>query len=213
MRYRPFISEGQTPTSLDEAYANGTNANGLSLVNPVLLNQEQYRKSNQNILDLSAYAEYRFTPWLSFRTTFGYDNNSQRKDAFDDTLTSNSKSNGAGMPIASIASTSLQTIDNSNVFTYTNVNGHGKFHEHNTLTVLAGEETYQTDQSDVTVQTDYFPIGTTSGAALANMNLGTPPSGTNLQEPKPVSTVIPVRQFSLFGRASYAFDDKYLAAF
>ncbi|HEV9036662.1 MAG TPA: SusC/RagA family TonB-linked outer membrane protein, partial [Puia sp.] len=212
MRYRPFISEGQTPTSLDEAYANGTNANGLSLVNPVLLNQEQYRKSNQNILDLSAYAEYRFTPWLSFRTTFGYDNNSQRKDAFDDTLTSNSKSNGAGMPIASIASTSLQTIDNSNVFTYTNVNGHGKFHEHNTLTVLAGEETYQTDQSDVTVQTDYFPIGTTSGAALANMNLGTPPSGTNLQEPKPVSTVIPVRQFSLFGRASYAFDDKYLAA-
>lgn len=212
IRFRPFIAAGQTPTSLDQAYTDATNANGLSLVNPILLNQAQYRKSNQNILDLSGFAEYRFTPWLSIRTTFGYDNNSQRKNAFDDTLTANSKSNGAGMPIASIATNEIQTIDNSNVFTYSNANGHGKFHEHNTLTVIAGEETYQTDENDISVQTNYFPVGTTASAALANMNLGTPPSGTTLLEPKPSTTVKPVRQLSFFGRASYAFDDKYLFA-
>ncbi|HVS98871.1 MAG TPA: TonB-dependent receptor [Puia sp.] len=212
IRYRPFLGAGQTPDSYDAAYTDETNANSLSLINPVLLNQAQYRKNTQNILDLSGYAEYHFTPWLSFRTTFGYDNNTQRKDAFDDTLTYNSKSSGGGLPLAAIDNTVIQTIDNSNVFTYSNANGHGKFHDHNTVTVIAGEETYQTDQYNNNVQTNYFPVGTTATAALANMNLGTPPAGTSLQEPKPTSAVIPIRQFSLFGRASYSFDDKYLAA-
>jgi TonB-linked SusC/RagA family outer membrane protein len=211
IRYRPFLAAGQTSTSLDEAYTNSTNANSLSLVNPVLLNQAQYRKSNQNILDLSAFAEYRFAPWLSFRTTFGYDNNNTVLNAFDDTLTNNSKSSGAGMPIADITTTGIRTLDNSNVFTYTNANGHGKFHEHNNLTVIAGEETYQTDENDYYVQTNYFPIGTTATAALANMNLGTPPNA-GLSEPKPTTAVIPIRQLSFFGRASYAFDGKYLLA-
>lgn len=211
IRYRPFLASGQSSSSFDEAYYNATNANSLSLVNPVLLNQAQYRKSSQNILDLSAYAEYRFAPWLSFRTTFGYDNNSMTLNAFDDTLTYNAKQSGAGMPIADITSTAIQTIDNTNVFTYTNASGHGKFHEHNRLTAIIGEETYQTDENDGYVQTNYFPIGTTASAALANMNLGTPPN-SGLQEPKPTSAVIPIRQLSLFGRVTYAFDEKYLVA-
>ena len=212
IRYRPFIASGQTSTSLDEAYVNETNANSLSLINPVLLNEAQYRRSKQNILDLSAFAEYRFTPWLSFRTTFGYDNNNMVLNAFDDTLTYNAKSAGSGMPIADITSTVVTTINNSNVLTYSNANGHGRFHEKNKLTVIVGQEIYQTDENDNYVQTNYFPIGTTASAALANMNLGTPPAGSNLQEPKPTSAVIPIRQFSLFGRASYSYMDKYLLA-
>ena len=49
IRYRPFLASGQTDNSLDEAYTNATNANSLSLVNPVLLNQAQYRHNIQNI--------------------------------------------------------------------------------------------------------------------------------------------------------------------
>ena len=39
IRYRPFLAPGQSDNTNDEAYASETNANSLSLVNPVLLNQ------------------------------------------------------------------------------------------------------------------------------------------------------------------------------
>ena len=211
IRYRPFLATGQTPTSLDEAYTDATNANSLSLVNPVLLNQSQYRKNGQNILDLSGFAEYKFTPWLSFRSTFGFDYNNLVQNAFDDTLTPNAKINGGGLPLAGIQTTVATVIDNSNVFTYSNAAGHGRFHEHNTITVIAGQELYKTDSNVNFIQTNYFPVGTTPQEALANMNLGTSPNAST-PEPKPTTRVVPTRMLSFFSRATYAFDNKYLLA-
>ncbi|WP_431210554.1 TonB-dependent receptor plug domain-containing protein [Puia sp. P3] len=120
VRYRPFILPGQTDNSFDATYYTETNANSLSLVNPVLLNNATYRRSNSDILDVNGYANYTFTKWLSFRSTFGYDYNNMRLDAFDDTLTYNSKINGASLPIGDITSKLNTTIDNSNVFTFSN---------------------------------------------------------------------------------------------
>ncbi|HXB95308.1 MAG TPA: SusC/RagA family TonB-linked outer membrane protein, partial [Puia sp.] len=211
IRYRPFLASGQSSSSLDEAYTNATNANSLSLVNPVLLNQAQYRHNIQNILDLSAFAEYRFTPWLSFRSTFGWDYNTLTANAFDDTLTNNSKINGGGLPLASITGTLATVIDNSNVFTYSNAMGTGRFHEHNRLTVIAGEEAYRSDTSINMIQTNYFPVGTTPQEALANMNLGSALNSSS-PEPKPMTRVVPTRMLSFFSRATYAYDDKYLLA-
>jgi len=211
IRYRPFVPAGQSPTSFDLPYYSSTDGNSLSLVNPVLLNQQTYQKSNNNILDLDGYANYTFTKWLSFRSTFGYDYNNNQVNAFDDTLTYQSQINGAGLPLADITGTVITTIDNSNVFTYSNAATSGRFHQHNDLTVIAGEETYETNENDNYVQTNYFPIGTTSSAALGNMNLGTPPN-SSLQEPKPTSGVIPTRLLSFFSRITYAYDKKYLFA-
>ena len=209
VRYRPFIPAGQNANSFDYSYYNSTDANSLSLVNPVLLNQSQYRRSINSILDLNGYANYTFTKWLSFRTTLGYDNNNLRQDAFDDTLTYNSQINGAGMPIADITSTVISAVDNSNVFTFTNSAMSGHWKEHNSLTAIAGEETYQTSESDYYVQINYFPVGTTASAALGNMNLGTPPT-SNLTEPKPTSNVVNITQLSFFSRVMYGYDNKYL---
>lgn len=211
IRYRPFLEAGQTPDSYDEAYTNETDANSLSLVNPVLLNQAQYRHNNQNILDLSAFAEYRFTPWLSFRSTFGFDYNNLTANAFDDTLTSNAKINGGGLPIASITGTLATVIDNSNVFTYSNAEGKGRFHENNRVTVILGEEVYQVDSNVNMIQTNYFPVGTTAQEALANMNLGTALNSSS-PEPKPLTRVVPTRMLSGFSRVTYAYKDKYLVA-
>ena len=211
IRYRPFLASGQTSTSLDEAYTNATNANSLSLVNPVLLNQAQYRHNVQNILDLSAFAEFRFTNWLSFRSTFGFDYNNLSANSFDDTLTSNSKINGGGLPLASITGTVAQVMDNSNVFTYSNAMGTGRFHEKNRLTIIAGEETYRVDTNVNMIQTNYFPVGTSAEEALANMNLGTALNSSS-PEPKPQTRVVPTRMLSFFGRVTYAYNDKYLLA-
>jgi TonB-linked SusC/RagA family outer membrane protein len=209
IRYRPFLVQGQSANTYDPNYALETNSNSLSLVNPVLLNDAQYRRSNRNVLDLNAYANYSFTKWLSFRSTFGYDYNNFGQNAFDDTLTNNSKSNGANMPIADITTKVLSSVDNSNVFTFSNASMGGRFKEHNDLTAIIGQETYQTNESDNYIQTNYFPIGTTASAALGNMNLGSPPS-TNLAEPKPTTTVIKTTVLSFFGRVAYAYDKKYL---
>ena len=209
VRYQPFLSPGQTANSYDAEYYTETNANSLNLVNPVLLNQAQYRRSNQNILDLNAFANYTFTKWLSFRSTFGYDNNNTQANAFDDTLTTNAKQNGLNMPIADITSTVLSSIDNSNVFTYTNSTGTGRFKEHNAVTAILGEETYQTKETDGYVQTNYFPVGTTASAALGNMNLGSPPN-SSVSEPKPTSNNVTTSLLSFFTRVTYAYDGKYL---
>ena len=210
VRYKPFLSQGESDNSFNQSYYTETNANSLALVNPVLLNMAQYRKSYNSILDLNAYGNYTFTKWLSFRSTIGYDNNNLRSDAFDDTLTYNAKSNGAGQPIASINSTIKTSIDNSNVFTLSNANVGGRFKEHNDITLIAGEETYQTHEKDYYIETRYFPLGTTSSAALGNMNLGTPPN-SSLIEPKPTSTDVSTTLFSLFSRVTYGYDKKYLA--
>ena len=209
IRYRPFLVPGQTANTFDPAYYGETNSNGLNLVNPVLLNNAQYRKSNNNVLDLNLYANYTISKAFSFRSTFGFDYNNLRSEAFDDTLTSNSKNNGANMPIASITSTVLQSVDNSNVFTYSNASSTGRFKEHNALTAIVGEETYQTKENDNFVQTNYFPVGTTASAALANMNLGSPPN-SNTAEPKPTSNTVNTTLLSFFSRVTYAYDGKYL---
>lgn len=209
IRYQPFLSPGQTANTYDAEYAQETNSNSLNLINPVLLNQAQYRRSTQNVLDLNAYANYTFAKWLSFRSTFGYDNNNTQANAFDDTLTTNSKMNGLNMPIADITSTVLSSVDNSNVFTYTNSAGTGRFKEHNAVTAILGEETYQTKETDGYVQTDYFPVGTTATAALGNMNLGSPPNST-ASEPKPTSNILNTTLLSFFSRVTYAYDGKYL---
>lgn len=211
MRYRPFLAAGQTSTSLDEAYTDATNANSLSLVNPVLLNQAQYRHNNQNVLDLSAFAEYKFTHWLSFRSTFGFDYNNLIANAFYDTLTSQSRISGGGLPLASITTTNARTIDNSNVFTYSNAQGTGRFHEHNRLTVILGQELYKNDTTGSMIQTNYFPVGTSAQEALANMNLGSALNSSS-PEPKPSTKEVPTRMLSFFSRATYSFDDKYMLA-
>jgi TonB-linked SusC/RagA family outer membrane protein len=210
IRYRPFLQPGQTANSFDPNYYAETNANSLALVNPVLLNQAAYRKSFNNIIDMNAYVNYTICRSVSFRSTIGYDYNDMRLDAFDDTLTYNAKNNGAGLPIADITSTTKATVDNSNVFTFTNAGMSGHFKEHNDITAIIGEETYQTHEKDYYVETRYYPAGTTSSAALGNLNLGTPPN-SSLIEPKPTATDIPTSLLSFFTRITYGYDKKYLA--
>ena len=211
VRYRPYLSNDESADTFDPDYYNLTNGNGLNLVNPILLNDAQYRNNDESVLNLSAYFNYNLTRFLSFRSTLGYDNNTLRANSFDYTLTNNSISNGAKMPIASINSTAKSTIDNSNVFTYSNAMSNGRFKEHNDLDAILGEETYQTHEKDYYVETRYFPLGITPESALGNMNLGTPPN-SSLIEPKPTSADVTTTQLSFFSRINYTRDKKYLAS-
>jgi TonB-linked SusC/RagA family outer membrane protein len=84
------------------------------------------------------------------------------------------------------------------------------FKKHHDFSILAGEEMVDQRSNQNTVETRFFPADISARKALANMGLGSAPSGS--AQPLPTSFIQPPsRIFSLFTRATYAYDDKYLA--
>jgi TonB-linked SusC/RagA family outer membrane protein len=210
VRYIPYLSPGQQVANYDPELINETSGNGLYIVNPLLLINSQYKKQYQTLAGLSGFADYTLTRFLSFRTTVGFDYHDYRTNSYDDSLSSNSISNGSGMPIATVQMSNRQTFDNSNVFTFTNRKFDGDFNVNNTFDFIAGQETYEArNQSNQIVQR-FFPLGTSAEKALGNLNLASPPTG--IAEPAPTSDQDVQRISSFFGRLNYAYKDKYLAS-
>jgi TonB-linked SusC/RagA family outer membrane protein len=208
VKYRPILMGDQGLLAYDPDYALETNANGLSLVNPILLNDAEYRKNLDNILNLNGSFTYDINKYLSFRSTLGFDIVNTRQQAFDDTITNNARSN-SNMPLASINTISKNTLNNSNVLTFTMKKSGSKFSDKNDLDVLVGHEIYENKYRRNYLETRYFPVGISPEKALANMGLGSAPTGSI--QPPPQSTELTDRIVSLFSRVNYAYNDKYLA--
>jgi TonB-linked SusC/RagA family outer membrane protein len=209
LKYRPFLLPGQAITDYDVDYANETNANSLALVNPILLNDAEYRKNFANTLNMSGYAELKFTKFLNFRSTVGVDIYNYRQTAFDDTITGNARQNGLGKPLANINQTERLTINNSNVLTFTNAQLSGDFHKKNKITVLAGHEIYQARTKRLNQYAREFPVGISAEKALGNMNLGT----SYINNGNLPSSEVENHLLSFFGRLMYDYDQRFLTQF
>ena len=207
VKYRPLLIKGQSNETYDPAYAQETNSNSLSQVNPILYNQSEYRRNKSDVLNISAYINLKLARFLSFRTTLGYDLTNGTQNAFDDSLSNNSKLNGGSQPLAYITTTKRVSYDISNVLTYSNAGSTKKFAKHNSISALAGHEVYDLTNGSEYIETRYFPLGIDPKVALANMNLGTPPTGVSLI--KPLTFQATSRVVSGFGRFNYTRDNKY----
>lgn len=205
VRYRPLLIEGQELDDYDPDYVANTNANGMNMINPLLLNEAEYRKNTTNIANIGGYVDLKLTNFLSFRTTGGIDYTNSRTTAFDDTVTSIAKQN-SNQPLAYIGTQTRVTLNNSNVLTYSNAQGKGKFAENNDLTVLVGHEIYQSKTRGENQLARNFPQGISAQKALGNMNLGT----NYIDNGRPPSYENENRLVSFFGRANYGFDNRYL---
>jgi TonB-dependent starch-binding outer membrane protein SusC len=205
VKYRPLLIKGQDVNDYDPDYAAATNANSLALVNPLLLNEAEYRRNITNLANIGAYVDIKLTKWLSFRTTGGVDYQSIRQETFDDTITSIAKQN-SNQPLASIGMTTKVTLNNSNVLTYSNASSKSDFADDHRITVMVGEETYQTRQKTENQLARNFPVGITPKKALGNMNLGT----NYVDNSRLPSIVAEDRLFSLFSRVTYGFQDRFL---
>jgi TonB-linked SusC/RagA family outer membrane protein len=205
INYRPFElpKPGFGADDFDEAYYLAS----AGATNPVILTQAEYRRQYTKATYLTGYINYNILKNLTLRSTFGYDNANVRTDLFYSKITATAR-NSASLPVASIGEQFNNTLSNSNTLQYT-VNN---WKQHHDFTVLAGEETVELNSKQTSFETRFFPADITAKKALANMGLGSAPSGSS--QPLPSSFVQPPsRIFSLFGRASYAYDDKYLATF
>ncbi|WP_211092543.1 SusC/RagA family TonB-linked outer membrane protein [Chitinophaga varians] len=201
IKYRPFNLDNTNAEEEDDTdYYNDTNAgNGLGIINPVLLSNAQYRRKYTRVFNIGGYLNYTFNKNFSFRSTIGYDRNSQELNAFDGSVTSNSRLNGANLPLISNILTNRSSMNNSNVVTYTN---RAKKGHH--VQALLGEETYTTRSNMLDNELRYFPAGITPEKAFAQFNLGqTVPLF-------PKTTVLESSLLSFFGKINYDYQDKYL---
>ncbi len=207
INYRPF--ELNTPTGgiddFDEVYYLAS----AGAINPVILTYAEYRRQYSKSLYLTGYASYNILKNLTFRTTIGYDNAAVRTDLFFSKITGTAR-NFASLPVASIGQQANYQLTNSNTLQYT-VNN---FKKHHDITLLAGQEVVDQRSQQTAIQTRYFPGDISPDKALANMQLGAPPTGTT-NPPTVVTSFVnpPSRIASFFGRVSYAYDDKFLANF
>lgn len=210
VKYRPILMGGQGLLDYDPDYADATNANSLSLVNPLLLNDATYRNRINRTLNLSGYVSYDINKYVSVKSTLGFDIYDTRQNSFDDTITSSARQN-FDMPIASIFTGQSRTLNNSNTITFSMNKSGTKFSDRNDLDVLLGHEVYENIDKQYRIETRYFPVGITPERALANMGLATPPTGAS-QLPA-TSQELTNRLVSFFGRVNYTFDKKYLFMF
>jgi len=207
IKNRPILMGNQGLLDYDPDYADATNANSLSLVNPILLNNATYRHKLNTTLNLSGYFSYDFNKYLSFKSTMGVDMYTTRQEAFDDTITAVARQN-FNMPIASILNGTNRTINNSNVLSFSMNKSGTSFSQRNDLDVLVGHEIYDNYDEQSRIETRYFTPGITAKQALANMGSATVPVGG--AQIAPTTQEMTNRLVSFFGRVNYAFDKKYL---
>jgi TonB-linked SusC/RagA family outer membrane protein len=205
INYRPF----ELPTAtggiddFDEAYYLASSG----AINPVILTKAEYRRQFTKATYLSGYFNYTIVKNLNFRSTFGYDNAVVETDLFFSKITPTAR-NFASLPTASIGEQYNNTMSNSNTLQYSVTNYKG----HHDISVLVGQEVVDQRMRTSAFETRYFPSDITAEKALENMGAGAAPPGSA----QPLPTTFkqpPSRIFSLFGRASYEYDDKYSATF
>lgn len=204
IQYRPFeLPNKPEIDDFDELYYSQSN-----LSNPVILTQAEYRRRYSTAVNLSGYLSYQLVKDLTFKSTLGYNTNDRRNTAFNSEITGIARQY-ASLPVAAIYTDNAKTINVSNTLQYTK-NNYKDVHD---FGLLLGQEVYETRFRSNSIETRYFPLGITPEKALANMNLGTPPDISS-QEPYPVTREdAPYRLFSLFGRANYSYNDRYLFNF
>ena len=201
VQYRPLLV-GVNP-DIDE-FDNDLYITAGNLINPILITQAEYRESDTKTVNLSGYFSYNILKNLVFKSTFGLDNNDAQTNQFWSKITGTAR-NFASLPVASIFSQNSVTFNNANTLQYSRKLG--KKHD---FSLLVGQELYDFNAKSTTIETRYFPADIEPEQALANMGLGSPPTGA--AQARPISNEVPSnRLFSLFGRATYNYDDKYLA--
>jgi TonB-linked SusC/RagA family outer membrane protein len=203
INYRPL--ELPTPNGgiddFDEAYFLASSG----AINPVILTRAEYRQQYTKAFYLTSYLSYQVAKNLTFRSTFGYDNSAITTNLFFNKITAQAR-NFASLPLASIGEQENSTLNNSNTLQY-QLNNYKKHHD---ISVLVGQEIVEQNSQQRSVETRFFPADISPEKALANMGLGSAPTGS--QQPLPTSFVQPPSRIaSFFARASYGYQDKYLA--
>jgi len=197
IRYKPYLSPSQGIEDADPA-AEASVGNGLILVNPLELADQEYRRKSTEVKNVTVNVAYNILKNLTFTSTFGYNDNFTVDRKFSDSLTPYSVLTGSKKPIFAKDTIQGTSLTNSNVLAYNyNNDKHG-------FSVIVGEETYQLDSKNANNLFGLYANGTTPDQANLFKVTGTRFAGyPKLQKSK-------YTNMSFFTRMTYSYLDKYL---
>lgn len=208
IKYRPFVVPGSAEDEFDPEYTEESYGGmGLGLVNPAALFKGQYRKYNQENINLSGHVNIKFTNYLSFKSTLGLNLSHSKQDSFDDFMTPNAMYNYGGNPFVRQSRTDGKTMNQSNVLTYTNAKSKSAFSKANSINVLLGHEIFINQKEGLEHRLKDFPIGITPESAFGQITKGKILAGY------PSSSYSRNTLLSFFTRMNYTFKQRYLFSF
>ena len=136
IRYQPFLLPGETLDNVDPDEDIGGAALNLSLINPIKLNRQEFKRKTTNAFNVTTSLTYTFNKHFTFKSTFGIDNSLLETRTFNDSITSFSTIQNGRNPIIGFDSLQRKSWVNSNTLTYTLKNYKGK-HD---IEILLGQE-------------------------------------------------------------------------
>jgi TonB-linked SusC/RagA family outer membrane protein len=135
IKFTPYLSDGETIDDTDPIDPSDP-GNGLFLINPVKLANQEYKRKITNTFNITASLTYNINKHLTFKSTFGIDNSDLETRSFFDSLSSVSRRDNSKKPIVSFDSLTKKSWINSNTITYS-LKNYKRKHD---LEVLLGQE-------------------------------------------------------------------------
>ncbi|WP_366936520.1 SusC/RagA family TonB-linked outer membrane protein [Bacteroides sp.] len=182
----------------DDTYFDPDQLDEVTRFNPKEESEKNYKKRINKSLNTMGAATWNIIKGMTFRTEFGFENNSEEQRRFWGMGTSNARNNN-NQPMAEWSMKQGTKWQLTNVWNYNFM-----LKDVHDIGLMLGQEIKHNQTTSKTFSTRFFPETITAEKAFDNQSLGSPYQNSS-------SADSPSRISSFFGRINYGYNDKYLA--
>lgn len=182
----------------DDTYFDPDQLDEVTRFNPKEESEKNYKKRINKSLNTMGAVTWNIIKDMTFRTEFGFENNSEEQRRFWGMGTNNARNNN-NQPMAEWSMKQGTKWQLTNVWNYNFM-----LKDVHDIGLMLGQEIKHNQTTSKTFSTRYFPETITAEKAFDNQSLGSPYQNSS-------SADSPSRISSFFGRINYGYNDKYLA--
>ena len=182
----------------DDTYFDPDQLEEETLFDPKEEAKRNYKKRINKSLNTMGAVTWDIMKGMTFRSEFGFENNSEEQRRFWGMETSKARSNN-NQPVAEWSMKQGTKWQLTNVWNYNFM-----LKDVHDIRLMLGQEIKHNQTTTKTYSTRFFPENITAEKVFDNLSLGTPYENSS-------SAASPSRISSFFGRINYGYNDKYLA--
>ena len=182
----------------DDTYFDPDQLEEVTRFNPKEESERNYKKRINKSLNTMGAVTWDIMKGMTFRSEFGFENNSEEQRRFWGMETSKARSNN-NQPVAEWSMKQGTKWQLTNVWNYNFM-----LKDVHDIRLMLGQEIKHNQTTTKTYSTRFFPENITAEKVFDNLSLGTPYENSS-------SAASPSRISSFFGRINYGYNDKYLA--
>lgn len=182
----------------DDTYYDPDLLDEVTRFNPKEESEKNYKKRINKSLNSMGALTWDIIKGMTFRTEFGYEDNSEETRNFWGLKTKEAQNNN-NLPVAQWSMKQGSKWQLTNVWNYNFI-----WKDAHDIRLMLGQEMKSSESRNKKYKTRFFPENTTSKEAFDNLTLGEAYENSS-------SADSPTRISSFFGRADYNYKDRYLA--